>query len=674
MLLVLLGCYDADGDGFPITEDCDDEAAGVYPDAAEACDGVDQDCDGQVDEQVGTWLYADEDLDGFGGKGRWACEVGDLLERGGDCDDGNEAVYPGAPEPDCADPVDYNCDGSTVYRDKDGDGAAACEDCDDHDRHVLPGAEELCNGVDDDCDGLIDYGPVDAVTWYPDEDGDGYGRGSGIRTCEQPEGYVDEGGDCDDSIPTVNPGEDELCDDADQDCDEIIDEEPSDGTRWYLDEDGDGYGAGDGVVLCEAPSGMSELGGDCDDGEAEVSPGAPEICDHIDNDCDGSEDFDHWVPTDFSTIQDAIDGASSDEHICVEAGTWWENLDFGNVVLAVEGAPGATINGNGDSVATFQSSAPSTLMGFTLTGGEGSSGAAIFVDNSDPVLRDLVIENNICPSNTCRGVVHLQNSDATLEDVLIQDNWGGVSGGTVYGVGLSIDGGDPSLDRVQILSNEAVGSSIWAAGLYATKAGGVWNHLDVRGNTAESSDFITGVGLSINYTSYPSITNFVVAGNTATAPVIYSTGVWCYSVCSATLVNGVIHANEATGNTIYGVGASSYYFGHLEFLNVSISDNHGTGGMLASGVTVVNNSTASLAYGNSFGNDINWFGLADPTNSNGNIAKDPAYTDVSGSDPEVWDFVLGSSSSLIDVGDPNLSDPDGSRSDIGAHGGPGGDW
>jgi len=642
MLLVLLACYDADADGFPIAEDCDDGAVGVYPEATEVCDGVDQDCDGHVDEEVGTWLYADNDGDGHGGKGRWACEIGGLLERGGDCDDGDAAVYPGAPEPDCADPVDYNCDGVTLYTDSDGDGAAACEDCNDHDPSVLPGAEELCNGVDDDCDGLIDYGPVDAVTWYPDEDGDGYGRGSGIRTCEQPEGYVDE--------------------------------EPSDGTRWYIDQDGDGYGSGDGEVLCEAPSGTTALGGDCDDGEETVFPGNTEICDRIDNDCDGVEDFDYWVPDDFASIQEAIDGALEGEHFCVDSGTWVENLVFGNVRITLEGAADATIHGNGDTVVTFQSSAASTLMGFTLTGGEASSGAAIYVTNSDPVLRHLTVEGNSCPSGTCRGVVHLQNSEATLEDLLIQDNWGGMAGGTVYSVGLSLDDSHPSLDGVQILSNEAVGSSIWASGLYATKSGGDWDHLDVRGNTALSSDFVTGVGLSLNYTSSPTITNLLVAGNTATAPTIYSAGLWCYSACAATLVNGVIHANEADGTTVYGVGASTYYYGSLVLLNVSITDNIGTGAVYGSGVSVVNNSTASLAYCNAYGNDVDWFGFPDPTGANGNIDKDPGYTDVSGFKAEDWDFTLGSSSSLIDRGDSNLSDPDGSRSDIGAYGGPGGDW
>ena len=80
-----------------------------------------------------------------------------FVVESGDCDDDQVAVYPGAPEEDCTDPVDYNCDGSTGYADLDGDGTPACNDCDDTDPDVNPYAAEVCNdGVDDNCDGSAD--------------------------------------------------------------------------------------------------------------------------------------------------------------------------------------------------------------------------------------------------------------------------------------------------------------------------------------------------------------------------------------------------------------------------------------------------------------------------------------------------------------------------------------
>jgi cell division septation protein DedD len=128
-------CKDEDEDGFSDCEgDCDDTNSAVYPGATEVCDGLDNDCDGVVDE-------IDRDGDGWS-----ACN--------GDCDDANPAVYPGAPE--VCDGLDNDCDGLVPPEeiDGDGDGWSACKgDCDDANPAVYPGAAEvLCNGIDDDCD------------------------------------------------------------------------------------------------------------------------------------------------------------------------------------------------------------------------------------------------------------------------------------------------------------------------------------------------------------------------------------------------------------------------------------------------------------------------------------------------------------------------------------------
>ncbi len=109
--------------------------------------------------------------------------------------------------------------------DDDADGWAVDEgDCDDSDPAVNPGVDEICDGIDNDCDGYADLGAVDATSWWLDVDGDGYGCETCVASaCEQPDGRVADNTDCDDEDSTVNPGEEELCDGIDNDCDGIVD-------------------------------------------------------------------------------------------------------------------------------------------------------------------------------------------------------------------------------------------------------------------------------------------------------------------------------------------------------------------------------------------------------------------------------------------------------------------
>ncbi len=319
--------YGADGGEGDI--DCDDQLAYVNPSALELCNGIDDDCDGEVDEgqgeelagEVPTW-HGDKDHDGYGTDEDTvrACiaPIG-YVENTWDCDDFNGDVAPGAAE--LCNGQDDDCDGATDegdaidrrewFLDQDADGygepgspTLACDrpegmvsntrDCDDVRDDIHPGAVELCNGEDEDCDGQVDEGFANNGTEYwQDLDGDGFGDPTSMtRSCVEPFGFVADATDCDDANSGVNPAADELCNTVDDDCDGEIDEAGSvDGVPWFTDGDGDGFGdLSTQVTTCAQPAGLVGLAGDCDDNNALVNPDASEVCNDVDDDCNGSAD------------------------------------------------------------------------------------------------------------------------------------------------------------------------------------------------------------------------------------------------------------------------------------------------------------------------------------------------------------------------------------------------
>ena len=309
---------DGDGDGVPDGEDCDDTNAAIGPDADEVCNGIDDNCDGAVDEGVLLEFWADADGDGFGDPGVVVsgCEVpeGHVVPGEVDCDDRDAAVFPGAAEvcngidDDCNLEVDEGL-GERFLPDADGDGFGDdeggerfCEapdgfvpesaggDCDDDRADVHPDATELCNEVDDNCDGEVDEGVT--TVFFIDLDDDGWGApDTTIDACAEPEGYASLAGDCDDGAANVHPDATEVCNGIDDNCDTQVDlEDPaldrSTATTFYADGDGDGYGdAGAPTLACAAPTGFSSDATDCDDGDGGVSPGATEVCNGVDDDC-----------------------------------------------------------------------------------------------------------------------------------------------------------------------------------------------------------------------------------------------------------------------------------------------------------------------------------------------------------------------------------------------------
>ena len=155
-------------------------------------------------------------------------------------------------------------------------------------------APEVCNGVDDDCDGETDEDAVDCTVFFVDSDDDGYGLGTvGECLCEQPgPKWITLGGDCNEQVTAINPGATEACNLWDDDCDLETDEEGADGcTIHYLDQDEDGFGLDDVTAcFCSGKEGWSPVPGDCNDLDPTANPSIEEQCDTIDNDCDEAVD------------------------------------------------------------------------------------------------------------------------------------------------------------------------------------------------------------------------------------------------------------------------------------------------------------------------------------------------------------------------------------------------
>ena len=328
--------------------DCDDNNAEVHPDADEVCDGVDNNCDDVVDENLTAEYYADGDGDGYGSPFLVldSCEVPEgYVTDNTDFDDSSAAAYPGAEE--ICDGIDNDGIGgiddgvlSTFYLDSDGDGygsETAVELCsasagyvtdntdfDDSSAAAYPGAEEICDGIDNDGIGGIDDGVLNS--YYLDADSDGYGAGAAYEGCEVPEGYVTDNTDFDDSSAAAYPGAEEICDGVDNDGIGGVDDGVD--SSYYLDADSDGYGAGAAYEGCEVPGGYVTDNTDFDDSSAAAYPGAEEICDGIDN--DGIGGIDDGVLSTFYLDSDG-DGYGSEtavELCSASAGYVTDNTDF----------------------------------------------------------------------------------------------------------------------------------------------------------------------------------------------------------------------------------------------------------------------------------------------------------------------------------------------------------
>ena len=646
------GIVDADGDGVSVDIDCDDDDAAVG---------------------APTLMYLDGDGDGFGVDSNFAevCSTdAGYAASAGDCDDSNSAVNPGAE--DLCDGIDNNCNGlddgtdaATWYMDNDGDGyggelysMAACEqpdgpwfaeatDCDDADPDSSPKGVEVCDGADNDCDGTADEDATDPSMFYADSDGDGYGDAkTTVDACSPPSGYVDNaddcddadaaqpgliyadrdgdgygdasatgviscgdlpGGyttntdDCDDSNAGINPGAVEICDDAnaDEDCSGAADDADSGATgqlTWYPDGDGDGYGDGSGATVsyCDQPSGYALDGTDCDDSDSASGGGGAEICDGIDNDCDGVADWGMNVPNDYSTIGDALAAAGDGDTICVGAGTYTELIDTDGVSVSIEGYDGPTstiIDGGGDGpVVSVSNGETVSLSGVSVTGGDYFVGAAVYVDNADVTLSDVVIDDNACTTadDFCYGLVYGNEATLTFNEVDVTNNM--MSNQMTsdynrhYGLTLFVDT-DLDWTGGSIADNYIEGSGNYSYtytygwGLYAQDSTLSLDGVDITGNevesTASSYDYI--YGLLYLYRSDLEYSNGSISENTSTSDYYnyhfissyYGSSIWMEDA-EFTDNN---HLASSTSSSCYAYYFLYNYYSDFAASNLLISDN-----------------------------------------------------------------------------------------------------
>ncbi len=268
------------GDG-----DCNDSNGAINPGATEVCDGADNNCNAMIDEGVQTTFYLDADMDGYyTGSPIMACSSPGMgyvttVIGGGDCNDSNGAINPATIWYLDADMDNYYVTGSAItqcvspgigyrYTGVVGDG-----DCNDSNAAVYPGATEVINGIDDNCNSMIDE---NGITYFRDMDSDGFGDpGNSVIAGMQPPGYVLDNTDCNDNNALEKPGQ-----------------------VWYKDTDNDGYAQTGAATItqCLRPTGykaaseLTSTTGDCNDNNAAINPEASEVCDGVDNNCNSSID------------------------------------------------------------------------------------------------------------------------------------------------------------------------------------------------------------------------------------------------------------------------------------------------------------------------------------------------------------------------------------------------
>ena len=659
---------DVDGDGAVAgLADCDDADPQVFWGAPEVLDCKDNDCDGAIDEGTAT---ADDDGDG-------ACEgydfgAGPVCCDGsvpGDCDDGSLA---------------------SNIADTDGDGVTTCAlppDCDDVNASRLPGGAEVCDGADNDCDGIIPADEVDAdgdgfagcagdcddgdpLATPADADGDGYSTCNSPADCDDSDPTVEwddvdgDGqstceGDCDDNLATTWLGAPELCDGLDGACDGASADE--------ADDDGDGF------RLCD---------GDCDDAAPGTWPGAPELCDLVDNDCDGTVDegtssdqdgdgfypcqgdCDDADPTRSPALTEACDGVDNDCDLVVPA---VEANDDADGYRICEGDCDDTDDLVNPSAADLCDGADNDCDGVV----DGTCLSCTFDVSTDFAALQAAVTaaspgDSICVlPGTYTGNLDLQGKALDLVSrggLFLTTLDGGSTGSTLtlvgpgaggliqgftitggfgaMGGGIHVDGASPTLRHLVVSGN---GATFDGGGIYLS--GGAPDLLDVQvlGNDADYGGGLYAQGASL------SLTDVTLEGNEAS----YNGGGLWLEAGTAVLTNV-----DVSGNTALVDGGGGWLNAQTFWSGGIVSDNVVRGacgglsvrvaGSQLDGLQVLDNSIMDTASGGAGGGlclyaDVDVTALV----ATGNVAKaGGGGLYISGASPTLTDVVISGNESL----------------------------
>ena len=433
--------------------DCNDSSATVNPKAVEVCDGADTDenCNGKADnaDPAATGrmqFWVDKDSDAYGS----------------------------------AAPVSL-CDETATAK------ATQAGDCNDGNANVNPGESEACDAanLDEDCNGKADNADITAVgrgSWYPDADRDGFGAGSSASQCDaNATATTEKSGDCDDANKAINPGASEVCDakDIDEDCSGSADDADASvtdasKTSFYKDGDADGYGETRAMERhCDAVKGYALKKDDCDDDAPQNFPGAPELCDGVENNClttgqwsaaaeagsisavtkDGNwEDLRKAFPS-VAPAASTPWTAPADGTLYVCAGTFYGRVDASKpgtfTVIGRAGAAQSHLAGAGaGSIIDAQAGITSIkITGVTLQGGKSDFGGALRVRGKTGV----TVEDSTFASNSATaggGAVYVSRpATYAFKNVTFASNSSGSAGGgfaaapEAAGGALAIDGG-----------------------------------------------------------------------------------------------------------------------------------------------------------------------------------------------------------------------------------------
>lgn len=610
------------------------------------------------------------------------------------------------------------CEWLQAYVDADGDGwgdlDAPIQVCEVGEGQSVLGGD--CNDADPD--------QTPETLWFLDADGDGFGDAARqIASCVPQEGLVEVVGDCDDADAGSFPGAEETCDGVDNDCDGAVDNAATDAASLFLDADGDGYGDS-AISACEGSEGTVAQGGDCDDADPAISPGAAERCDAIDNDCDGVVDFDGWIPADFATVQDAVDAEREGGHFCLSDGVY--------PMGGMESWTAITLEGQGVEVAVldaeggqgWQAHEDLSLIGLTLSNIDGQE--AILAEG-DLSLSDVVIQDVQLSSGTVlRGAGW---GSFWLQDVEIH----GVEGERIRDASVVyMDGAYLDMERVDIHDVSIDGGMTPVVGFYGHSAqlrdvevsavsifvdyAGPEGPLklqgsesvDVQGLTLQDIevDFgnlrVGGEGLLLGLvhagTSPATLRNVSIQDNALHAEqAAYVSGLVTFSWYYDTQISNLVMSGnrvDMPDADMYGLFSGLERLEHADIVGNDFGSWDDCTGLFynfyrdvhAANVNVVGNSwdcwihfsadldappDLSWTHSNVYDNDFSGVKLSTARDWGAYEVStdsfDPLYTSTTGSSAADWDLSLQGGSPAIDAG--LGTDADGSAADIGAYGG-----